>query len=81
MSVAWYYICDACGSIADIGDRHPEDGPAWACADCGSTALWEFADKDEAVLYSRQIQDKRFAAEMAGLDQAKARLDEMQGRS
>jgi len=77
----YYYICDNCGSIADIGDKHPEDGPEWACADCDSTALWEFTDKDKAVLHAQHIQDSRHAARMAGLDQAQARADEMQGQS
>jgi predicted nucleic acid-binding Zn ribbon protein len=74
--VIYYYICDNCGSIADITEtKHPDDGPQWACADCDSTALWEFTDKDKAVLHGKRIRDARFAAKMAGLDQARAALD------
>ena len=79
MSTLYYYICDNCGSIADIGDKHPE-GVVWACGDCGSEALWEFPDKDKALLHGRHIQDKRFAAQMAGLDQARAALDDAERR-
>ena len=73
----YYYVCDNCGSIADVSaEPHAKDGPTWACADCDSTSLWQFTDKDKAVLHANRIQDKRFAAQMAGLDQARAALDD-----
>ena len=72
----YYYICDNCGSIADIATApHPGD-VTWACGDCGSEALWEFTDKDKALLHGRHIQDARFAARMAEIDRARAALDD-----
>jgi hypothetical protein len=75
-----YYICDNCGSVADISEEPHPPTPLWVCGDCESTAVWEFTDKDKALLHSRHIQDKRFAAQMAGLDQARAALDEAPDR-
>jgi hypothetical protein len=72
----YYYICDNCGSIADIsGEPHPEEGVTWVCGDCDSEALWEFTDREKAANHARHIQDMRYAADIARLEQAKAELD------
>jgi DNA-directed RNA polymerase subunit RPC12/RpoP len=70
-----YYMCDKCGSIADISNEPHSESDAWACADCGGTALWHFTDKDRAVQYGRDVQEKRHSAMMARLDAAIARAD------
>ena len=77
----YYYVCDNCGTIADISEGpHDPDGPTWACAECMSEALWEFTDQEKAKVHAFRIMDKRFAAQMAGLDQARAALDESEGK-
>jgi len=52
----WYYICDACGSIVTIEDEQIPEGQAWECSDCGSNALWEFTNQENALQHSRHIQ-------------------------
>ncbi len=56
MSETYYYICDGCGNIANIteGEPLPED-EEWACDECGSSALWEFTSKRNAMIQSNRI--------------------------
>jgi hypothetical protein len=81
MTTLYYYVCDNCGTFADITETQHPEGSGWICGDCDSEALWEFTDKDKAWVHGARIRDSRFAAQMAGLDQARARLDEMEGKS
>jgi DNA-directed RNA polymerase subunit RPC12/RpoP len=55
----WYYICDACGSIVTIEAAPIPEDQTWACADCGSDAMWEFTDKDNALRHSEHIKRGR----------------------
>ena len=58
MSDLYYYVCDNCGSMADISEKpHDPDGPTWACAECDSKALWEFTDKEKAKVHAFRIMD------------------------
>jgi hypothetical protein len=75
MSDLHYYVCDNCGHIADISEGPHPANELWACADCESTALWEFTDKEKARTHAFRIMDARHAARMAGLDQARAGLE------
>lgn len=52
----WYYICDACGSIVTITAEPIPEGDVWECADCGSSAMWEFTNETNAMQHSRHIQ-------------------------
>jgi DNA-directed RNA polymerase subunit RPC12/RpoP len=57
MSAArWYYICDHCGNVVTIEASPIPEGQSWECADCGSSALWEFESKENALQHSRHIQ-------------------------
>lgn len=74
----YYYICDDCGDIVDIAASAHEPGDRWICVRCdddGRTGdkLSVFTDKNEATTYADRIMGKRYAAELAQLDQAKAR--------
>ena len=60
--MTYYYICDNCGSIADIAEA-PHGDVLWACGDCDSEALWEFTDKDKAMLHARHIQEDQARAD------------------
>jgi DNA-directed RNA polymerase subunit RPC12/RpoP len=55
--MTYYYICDACGSIVTITDEAIADDSGWECADCGSSAMWEFTDEEKAMAHSRHIHD------------------------
>ena len=75
----YYYVCDNCGTFADISAK-PHGEVVWACGECDSEALWEFTDKQKAWVHGEHIRNKRFAVQMAQLDQAHARLDDMEGK-
>lgn len=53
---AWYYICDHCGSIITITAAPIPEGEEWECDDCGSTAIWEFDNQENAMQHSRHIE-------------------------
>ena len=76
MSTEYIYICDHCGSIADIAtEPHKEGGDVWACADCESTALWEFTDRAKAMTRANYIAERNHDERMARLDAAIKRAE------
>lgn len=73
--MTWYYICNRCGSIADIATSRHWDGVTWTCADCGCERLTEFTDQDAALAQSNTIRDANFNAKMETLDRKLRELD------
>lgn len=71
----YYYICNRCGSIADIAAAPHGEGVTWACADCGCERLTEFTDQDVAMAQSNAIRDANFNAEMETLNRRLRALD------
>ena len=51
----WYYICDACGNLANVTDAPLADDCGFVCDGCGSAALWEFTNKKAALEHSEHI--------------------------
>ena len=79
--MTYYYVCDNCGTYADITETQHPEYVTWACGECDSTALWEFTDKDKSWVHGQRIRDKNFAAQMAGIDQARAALDDAERKA
>lgn len=71
----WYYICNRCGSIADIAAAPHHEGVTWACADCDCEKLTEFTNQDAALAQSNTIREANFNAEMATLDRMRREID------
>ena len=59
MADRWYYICDHCGSIVNITvnitDAPIPEDENWECADCGSSAMWEFTNEGNAMQHAEHI--------------------------
>ncbi len=53
--MTYFYICDRCGNIVTITDAAIPEGEAWACDECGSSSLWEFDNKENALNHSEHI--------------------------
>jgi hypothetical protein len=91
-AATYYYICDECGSIADITEQpHPPE-QRWACGDCIERAeeddpFYDGPEPDEAGLSLTEYTDKdealAAATRISNLRYAaqSARLDQMKAKA
>lgn len=73
--MTWYYICNRCGSIADIAAAPHGEGVTWMCADCDCERLTEFTDQVEALAQANTIRDANHNAKMETLARKIRELD------
>lgn len=51
----YWQVCDRCGEIAGIASDDQRD---FACAECGSTAAWEYTTQSKALTMQAQIRER-----------------------